>query len=104
MRTMHIAPVTAALFLAGGVGCNPDIGEPVETVIIQDSGVIAEAAAPGTLGATCTKNGDCKSTLCLIGNKSSYCSLACTAANAMTACATAPFNGTCNMQGFCRLP
>jgi hypothetical protein len=109
---MHVAPIAAALFVAAGVACNGDIGEPVETVIVQDAGVISDADAeapmvgfpPGTSGAGCTKNADCTSNVCFTGAKSSYCSLGCSAANAMTACAAAPFNGVCNQQGFCRLP
>jgi hypothetical protein len=118
MGTMHVALITAALFAAAVVvcACIGDIGEPVETVIVQDSGVSADAdadtdaSAPlvgfpaGTSGAGCTKSTDCKSDVCFMGGKSSYCSLPCSAANAMTACAAAPFNGVCNMQGFCRLP
>lgn len=112
---MHVAPIAVALLVAAGVACNTDIGEPVETVIVQDAGVSTDADgaseeapavgfAPGTPGAACTKNTDCTSNACFMGGKSSYCSSPCTVANAMTACATNPFNGTCNMQGFCRLP
>jgi hypothetical protein len=112
MRTMHHAPIAAALLLAVCAGCEPDLGRPVETVIIQDAGAIADADAdaptvgypPGTYGANCTKNADCQSNVCFIGTKQSYCSLLCTASNAVSACAAAPFNGTCNMQGYCRLP
>jgi len=119
MRALHVAPIAAGLFVAAGMACNQDIGEPVETVIVQDAGASADADAdadadagvpavvgfpPRTSGAACTKGADCNSNVCFMGGKSSYCSLPCTQANATTACAAAPFNGVCNMQGFCRLP
>jgi hypothetical protein len=110
-----LAPIAAMLVLAATAACNPDLGEPVETVIIQDAGADGDASADGDAdaapvivtggpGADCTKNTDCQSNICFIGGKASYCSFVCTPADAMTACATPPFNGVCNMQGFCRRP
>ncbi len=55
------------------------------------------------LAETCTKNEDCESNACFMGNQGSYCSLPCTQANAATVC-VAPFNGVCNNQGYCRKP
>lgn len=107
---MHDAPIAAVLFLVAGSACNPDLGKPFEVVIIQDAGA-RDGDADGNAGpalaasgAACTKNGECQSNVCFVGNKASYCSFNCTATNALSACATAPFDGKCNQQGFCRLP
>jgi hypothetical protein len=96
------------VLLALLVACDPDMGRPTETIIVQDSGVEAAAAdaasALSANGQSCTANEQCESGVCFVGNKSSFCSVPCTAANATTACAAPPFNGVCNQQGFCRLP
>jgi hypothetical protein len=97
-----------ATLLLAAAGCNPDLGRPVEMVIVQDAGVDApaEASAPALAGpgADCRSAADCASNACFVGGKASYCSFPCTAVNQATACGAPPFNGVCNMQGFCRRP
>ena len=67
--------------LAGLAGCNPDEGEPTVAVIVQDAG--AETGHDG-------------------GDAAAVPDVPCTATNAAVVCASAPFDGQCNMQGFCR--
>ncbi len=91
------------------VGCEGDIGEPTVSVIVQDAGADADSAvatpsAKKGISEDCTKNDECTSGVCFAGNKSSYCTLACTAANATQVCVGGTFNGVCNMQGYCRRP
>lgn len=98
----------AALLLFGVGGCVADIGRPTVDEIVQDSGVVDAGidVAPVLTadGATCAKDAECQSGHCFLGGMASYCSEACTAANAQAVCATAPFNGVCNNRGFCRRP
>jgi hypothetical protein len=49
-------------------------------------------------------NGDCASNICSVGTMQSFCSLACTPENAAEICPVPPFDGTCNMRGFCKKP
>lgn len=83
----------------------------------SSSGSSGDAAAPADGGSTssggdagkkalaeaCTDDPDCASNVCFKGNQGSYCSLQCTNQNAATVC-VAPFDGTCNKQGYCRKP
>jgi hypothetical protein len=104
----------AALACAAALAaCDPDEGAPTGPVITQDAGADADAdagvAPDGAGGAKangddCTTGAECQSGVCFAGGKSSYCSLPCTPADAVTVCAGAPFTGQCNMQGFCRRP
>ncbi len=97
-----------AIFLLLGA-CQADIGRPTVEEIVQDAGAVdaGEVDAGPTLtadGVTCATDGDCHSAHCFLGGNASYCSEACTTANAATVCGTAPFNGVCNQRGFCRRP
>lgn len=83
-----------------GAGTGTGTGDDTET----DTG--ATTPAPGAKKAAieaCTKDDDCASGVCYIGDQGSYCSLKCTADTAATAC-IAPFAGTCNKKGFCKKP
>src|SRR4051812_29203687 len=105
----ELRPIAATLILAALAGCDSDLGEPVETVIVQDAGAEADSGAASVIaaggpGVDCTTNEQCQSKICFSGGKTSYCSFSCTPADAMTKCAIPPFNGVCNMQGFCRRP
>ena len=91
--------------------CNADIGEPTIQVILQDAGVDASAQDSGLgpdgkklLGVDCAAPEECESGICFVGGRFSYCSLRCQTDNAKTVCKDAPFDGTCNMQGYCRRP
>lgn len=109
MRRLLVSTLSTLLALGA---CDPDLGRPTETIIVQDAGgeaSAADASADGESallanGADCTSNAQCRSGICFVGGKASYCSVACTAANAATVCAGAPFDGVCNQQGFCRRP
>lgn len=96
---------TVLLILAA---CQADIGRPTVEEIVQDSGVVdAGSDARSALtadGVACTTDAECQSTHCFVGGMASYCSEACTAANASNVCGNAPFNGVCNSRGFCRRP
>jgi hypothetical protein len=107
-RMRDLAPIAAMLCLLATAACSADIGEPVETVIVQDAGAggDADASPAGRAGpgVACTRDTECQSNLCFIGNTGSYCSFSCTPTDAMTTCTAPPFNGVCNKQGFCRRP
>ncbi len=70
-----------------------------------DAGSTSDAGDAGKKALTEPCNGDteCASNVCFKGNQGSYCSLVCTDQNEATVC-VAPFDGTCNNQGFCRKP
>ncbi len=63
----------------------------------------SSSSAKGLGEGPCSSPSECESGTCFQGGTSSYCSLACTTANAATVC-VAPFNGVCNNQGYCRKP
>jgi hypothetical protein len=100
-----------------GVACSGDHGQPADGTTEPapdaaapapvDAGADADAgeAAPPKKGLAepCTTDPECGSNVCFKGTMSSYCSLRCTAQDAVTVCVP-PFNGVCNMQGYCRKP
>ncbi len=88
-----VAPAASAL-----VACSSDDGAPSSTATETTAPAGSKLAIEG-----CSRDADCASSVCYLGDQGSYCSLKCTAANAATAC-TAPFVGTCNKKGFCRKP
>jgi hypothetical protein len=73
----------------------------------DDGAAEAGADAGGKpLGTPCNSGADCASGVCFVGGGGSvsWCSLHCTQSDAQTTCGAAPFDGTCNTQGYCRLP
>lgn len=61
----------------------------------------ATAAKKANAEGPCAANSECESGVCFIGGTQSYCSVKCTAADAVTTC-VAPFTGSCNKQGYCK--
>jgi hypothetical protein len=61
-------------------------------------------AAPGTFGATCSKDSECQSKACFIGGSNAYCSMACKQETAATDCPKPLTSGACNKHGYCKKP
>jgi hypothetical protein len=126
-RTTFLAAALAACSML--MGCSADDGRPTsgpgsgtstgggqngEEGTGTETGTGATTPAPSasttqTTGAkkaaieACTKDDDCASGVCYVGDQGSYCSAKCTADTAATAC-VAPFAGTCNKKGYCKKP
>lgn len=112
-------PTVVAVLTAASLGaCSGDHGQPADGTT-EPAPDAAPPPSPGDAGADadgapveppkkalaepCTTDAECASAVCFKGTMSSYCSLRCTAQDAILVC-VAPFNGACNMQGYCRRP
>src|SRR5689334_12223985 len=92
--------VASAVVLSTAAGCGGDDGKPSSgtsgsTASLADAGeeASAEGGARKANAESCSKPEECTSNVCFVGATQSYCSLACTDANAPTTCA-APLTGS----------
>lgn len=101
--------VAALVLVASLSACSGDEGEPGpggtssgQSSSGSTSSGGAEAGALLDTGAQgCSKDEECRSGVCFLGNAQHFCTLKCTTDTATTVC-EAPLTGTCNKQGFCK--
>jgi hypothetical protein len=93
---MRSAFILIALFAVPG--CNDDEGAPTSA-----PACVVDPAAPKKKIAEvgCCDGAQCESGFCFAGNAQSFCTVRCTAENAVTVC-VAPLTGSCNQRGFCK--
>lgn len=118
LRRTTVAAVLFVCLLGALSACSGDHGQPADGTT-EPAPDAAPPASPADAGADadggpveppkkalaepCTAEAECASGVCFKGTMASYCSLRCTVEDAVTVC-VAPFNGVCNMQGYCRRP
>jgi len=104
-----LASLVFALLTGGAlslVACSSDDGQPGGGGggggSSGGTASVAEAGGGTKKNAeACGDGAECESGVCFIGGNQSFCSVACTAGDAVTKC-VAPFSGSCNNRGFCK--
>jgi len=101
-RWSLLIAVTTLAAASATTGCSADDGRPEQGGGTTTASANIDPAAPKKKAAeVCQAPAECESNVCFNGGTQSYCSVACTAANAATVCAP-PFTGSCNKKGFCK--
>lgn len=101
-RWSALVAATSLALACAMTGCSADDGRPEQGGGVTTASSNIDPNAPKKKAAeVCQVPAECESNVCFNGGNQSFCSVACTAANAATVCA-APFTGSCNKKGFCK--